>query len=104
MSGTTHERRNCPKLVRFSPTELAVVVDRARASGRPVACYIRESALGAKPRARHAALNDAAVTELAKFATRLGNLARLAAERQSPEAATCAALADAALDLIRRID
>jgi len=83
---------------------LALVDDRARASGRPVACYIRETALGGKPKARHATLSHTIVHELAKFATRLGELARATGERQLPEAAMCKLLADEALDLIRRID
>lgn len=98
------EKRVCPKLVRFTPTELEVVRDRARGSGRPVACYIREAAVGSRPKAQPALLNHSVIRDLASLATKLRELAQRAAERQSPEAAVCEGLAGEALDLIRQID
>jgi len=104
VKGAASEKRVCPKLVRFTPTELEVVRDRARGSGRPVACYIREAALGGRPKAQTGALNHSVIRDLAGFATKLRELAQLAAERHSPEAPICAGLAGEALDLIRQID
>ena len=97
-------RRDCTKLIRFSRTELEVVSDRARACGRPVACYIRDVAIGGKPRANSGTQNAAVIRELARVAMQLKALAALAAEHSLPSAAEFAGTVDSVLDLVRQID
>jgi exonuclease V gamma subunit len=70
--------RTVAKLVRFSPDESAQISERARICGRTVARYIRETALGAIPKARHHADRDALLRELARTGPDLARLAQLA--------------------------
>ena len=70
--------RTVAKLVRFSPDEIARISQRARACGRTVARYIRETALGAIPKARHHVDRDALLRELARTGRDLARLAQLA--------------------------
>lgn len=70
--------RAVAKLVRFSPDEIARISQRARACGRTVARYIRETALGAIPKARHHVDRDALLRELARTGRDLARLAQLA--------------------------
>jgi hypothetical protein len=81
------------------------VLDEAKASGRPVACFIREAALGSRPRMKNGStVGDTIVHQLARLGTRLRTLARAATERDLPNAAEFdAALADL-LETIRRIE
>ena len=72
------ERRTAAKLIRFHPDELAHITERARACGRTPARFIRETALGAIPKARQHAPTDAALCELARIGKNLDELARLA--------------------------
>ena len=72
------ERRTAAKLIRFHPDELARITERARACGRTPARFIRETALGAIPKARQNAATGAALYELARIGKRLDELARLA--------------------------
>ena len=103
MEKAEEKRRDIAKLIRFTPSELAVVNDRARACGRPVACYIREVALGGKPKARSPVGNDRVVRELARVANRLRSLHAVAATRALPEASEFGAAVDDVVDAIRRI-
>lgn len=80
------ERRTCVKLVRFRPGELATVTLRATECGRPVACYIREAALGAALHARRAPIKDALIRELARLANELSKLGHDAQDLQLPRA------------------
>ena len=98
------ERRSCGKLIRFAPEELATVVGRARAAGRPVACYIRESSIGATPRIRRSDFNDALVRELGRTATRLFKLVEQARSLRLSGAADFEEAAVALLDVIRALD
>jgi hypothetical protein len=82
----SRQRRTCTKLVRFSPGELAAVTLRAAECRRPVACYIRETALGAALHARHNPVNDALIRELARLANQLVPLGHRAKELQLPGA------------------
>jgi hypothetical protein len=100
----TAARRDCTKLIRFSRTELEVVSDRARACGRPVACYIRDVATGGKPRASSGTQNAAVIRELARVAMQLKALAAVATENTLPGAAEFAGTVDSVLDLVRQID
>jgi hypothetical protein len=70
--------RTTAKLVRFSTEEIARVRERARSCGYTSARYIRETALGAIPKARHHADRDAVVRELARIGRELERLARIA--------------------------
>jgi mobilization protein NikA len=69
--------RTVAKLVRFSPDEIARISERARTCGRTVARYIRETALGAIPKARHNDDRDALLRELARTGRDLARLAQL---------------------------
>jgi exonuclease V gamma subunit len=70
--------RTVAKLVRFSPDEIARVSERAWTCGRTVARYIRETALGAIPKAHHHVDRDALLRELARTGRDLARLAQLA--------------------------
>lgn len=97
-------RRTCVKLVRFRPGELAAVALRASECGRPVACYIREAALGAALHARHTPVNDALIRELARLGNELGALGRSARELQLPIAPEFDRALDGLLTTIRSIE
>ncbi len=71
-------RRTAAKLIRYTPEELTRVTDRARACGRPVACYVRECSLGAVPKARHAYGNAEVIRALARIGNVLAELTRVA--------------------------
>ena len=96
--------RDCPQLVRYSESELSRVTERARASGRPVARYIREMSLGSVPRAHRAPTHDDLVRQLALVGNQLRRLAQAASEKQLPEAAEFAIGLDEVLDAIRLIE
>jgi len=98
------QKRNCPKLIRFAPDELRLVSERARASGRPVACYIRESALGASPRSRRTDFSDSLIRALARAATSLTSLAATAKEHRIANAAELERAVSEVLELIRALD
>ena len=66
------------ELVRFSPEEIARISQRARACGRTVARYIRETALGAILKARHHVDRNAFLLELARTGRDLARLAQAA--------------------------
>ena len=100
----TPQRREFTKLIRFSSDELTVVVDRARASGRPVACFIRESSLGSAPRARRSEMSDALIRHLSRLGTRLSALSEAAKEQDMPRAADFERAVEEVLEAIRQID
>lgn len=97
------DRRSCTKLVRFTNEELERVQARARASGRPVACYIRETALGGRTRATHSPTTDRVLRELARVGTRLRALSTSAAESGLPGASAFEAALVDVLALIQEI-
>ncbi len=98
-------RRTVAKLIRFSPSELERVLDQAKASGRPVASFIREAALGSRPRMRNGStVGDAIVHQLARLGTRLRTLARTATERDLPDAADFTGALAELLETIRQIE
>lgn len=97
------KRRSCAKLVRFSPAELQVVCTRARAAGRPVACYIREASLGPAPRVRRAELNDSLIRGLARLASEL-TVIIAEAKRHGLDVREFERSACDMLDLIRQLD
>ena len=99
------ERRTAAKLIRFTPSELERVLDQAKASGRPVASFIREAALGSRPRMKSGStVGDAIVPQLARLGTRLGPLARAAAEHDLPNAADFNTALAELLATIRQIE
>lgn len=72
------ERRTATKLIRFHSEELARITERARVCGQTPARFIRETALGAIPKARQHAATDVALYELGWIGNRLDELTRLA--------------------------
>jgi hypothetical protein len=98
------QRREFTKLIRFSSDELNVVIARARAAGRPVACFIRESSLGSTPRARRSEMSDASIRHLSGVASQLSLLSRAAKEQDLPHAAEFERAVKDVLDTIRQID
>lgn len=98
------QRRECTKLVRFSPDELRIIVDRARTAGRPAACFIRESALGSSPRARKTELSDALIRALSRVATRLGKLSQQATEQHLAGAENFEHAVNDVLGIVRDLD
>lgn len=98
------EKRACAKLVRYSSSELSRVTERARASGRPVARYIREMSLGGVPRAHRTPANDDLVRRLALVGNQLRRLAQAASAEGLPKAAEFVAGLDEVLAAIRLIE
>jgi hypothetical protein len=96
--------RSCKKLIRLTPAELARVNERARAAGQPVACFMRDAALGSRRKVTSAVLGTTLIRELARVATRLGGLRDAASSLALPQAAAFAEALDELVDLIRRID
>ena len=101
---SARDRRNRSKLIRFTEDELRVVKERARVSGRPVACFIRESSLGPAPRGRRTDLNDSLIRTLAQVASRLTSLAATAKAQQLSGAAEFENAVSAVLEVIRSLD
>lgn len=79
------ERRTAAKLMYFHPEELARITERARVCGQTPARFIRETALGAIPRARQHEATGALLYEMARIGRTLDELARLA--QAGPDAA-----------------
>lgn len=69
------ETRSVVKLIRYTPTELAAVVEHARACGMPVARYVRETSLGAIPRVRRTYAHAELIRQLAHIGNNLNQLA-----------------------------
>ena len=61
------DRRTATKLIRLHPEELRQITECARRSGLTPARFIRETALGAKPRARPHAATGPLLRELARI-------------------------------------
>lgn len=101
---TRAETRTRPKLIRFTPSELQEVAERARVRGRPVACYIRESSLGMSPRVRRTELNDSLIRALARTADQLTRLAAAADAAGLQDAPAFAKTVTDVLDLVRDLD
>ena len=97
-------RRTSTKLIRFTTDELATVASLAAASGRPVACYIRENALGAKLKPRPGAISDTLVYQLGRVAKRLRDLADSATAAELPAAGDFAAALTELLETIRAVE
>lgn len=98
------ERRTCVKLIRFRPGELAAVTLRATECGRPVACYIREAALGVALHGRRTPVNDALVRELARVANEMAALGGRARDLQLPIASEFDRALEALLTTVRSIE
>src|SRR2546427_8856319 len=104
MPSVNGERRTIAKLIRFTPSELERIVDQAQASGRPVACFIREASLGSRPRMKNGTVGDTVIHHLARLGTRLRALCRAAKEQNLPAAAEFDAALAELLDTIRQIE
>jgi hypothetical protein len=65
-------------LVRFTPAEFAAVQARAQTCGLAMARYVRETAIGAVPRARRHATTDDVLRQLARIGNNLNQLAHVA--------------------------
>lgn len=76
---TIPERRQ-PRKIRYTTAEWASIVQRARASRRPPARYVRETSLGAAPKTGHNRQNDDLIHELGRIGTTLSRLASQAKE------------------------
>ena len=81
MTPPTSELRTVPKLVRWTPTEIATVTERAKACGLTVARFVREAALGAVPKAARNVDHKAVLRELARSGNNLNQLAHEAHAR-----------------------
>ena len=94
ISNSAEVRR--PRKIRYTDAEWAVIVDRARACGRPPARYVRETSLGSALKPRPSQTNASLIRELGRIGIALQRLATTARETQAlPQAATLdAALAD----------
>ena len=77
-----------PRKIRFSDEEWAVIVDRARLCGRAPARYVRETALGAVPRATRTQATAPVIHQLGRLGNQLRQLAARLAERGELASAT----------------
>lgn len=98
------EKRARAKLVRYTDSEMSRVTERARASGRPVARYIREMSLGVAPRAHRTPANDDMIRQLALVGNQLRRLAQAASANELPEAAAFSTGLDEVLATIHLIE
>src|SRR6266568_4520078 len=73
--------RTAAKLIRFHPDELREITERARRSGLTPARFIRETALGATPKARAHAADQPLLRELARIGRALATQTTAALER-----------------------
>jgi len=97
--------RSCKKLIRFTPAELAQVNARAVAARQPVACFIRDAALGARKRVTTSAPVTAAIIhQLSRVATRLCTLRDAAEANGLSGAGDFRASVDELVNLIREVD
>ena len=104
MAVSHEELRSISRTVHFTPSELERVVDQAHTSGRPLACYIREASLGARPRRKKGSARDTVVHYLARVGTRLRAVARTATETGHPNAADFDEALSELLETIRQIE
>jgi len=87
------DRRTATKLIRLHPEELQQITESARRSGLTPARFIRETALGATPRARSHAATGPLLRELARIGRCLDQLAHGA--KTSQDAALAAQMRNA---------
>ena len=64
------------RLIRFTDEELALLRERARATSRPLARYVRETALGVVPQAPRDIVDAALLRQLGRVGNDLNQLAR----------------------------
>ena len=74
-------RRTTTKLLRLHPEELARITARAQACGQTPARFIRETALGAAPKARQHLDAESVLRTLGRLGRSLEQAARLARSR-----------------------
>jgi hypothetical protein len=102
--GANHEHRTFRRAIWFAPRELQTVIQQARTAGRPLASYIRESALGLSPRARRAQRNNAVICMLSRIAIQLTRLATEAKNQHLAQAHEFDEAVSKALDIIRELE
>jgi hypothetical protein len=86
--------------VRYAPTELEIVRERARTCGLPVARFVREASLGAVPRARRLPLADELIRHLARIGNNLNQMAFVA---NATDRLPAEKVLDAVLDELRAV-
>ena len=93
-----------PRKIRYTEAEWSLVVDRARATGRPPARYVREVSLGATSKVRRGREHDDLIYELGRIGTTLTRLGLVAKENgfTSQEESIQAVLAEL-LAVVRRL-
>ena len=94
-----------PRKIRFSDKEWAVIVDRARLCGRAPARYVRETALGAVPKATRTHATAPAIHQLGQLGNQLRQLSERLSERGelAPAIEVSRAL-DEILAVVRQLD
>ena len=94
-----------PRKIRFSDSEWAVIVDRARLCGRAPARYVRETALGALPRTTRTQAIAPVVHQLGLLGTQLRALSAKITERgESAPDSDVARVLDEILAAVRRLE
>ena len=94
-----------PRKIRFTDEEWAVIVDRARRCGRAPARYVRETALGAVPRATRTQAIGPVIHQLGRLGNQLRQLSEHLTERGElvPASEISQALGDI-LAVVRQLD
>src|SRR5690348_6189220 len=80
------ERRTIAMLIRFAPSELHAIQERASACGRTPARFIREAALGAVPKSKRKEHRDRLLLAFARVGGQLSILVARADRGAMPEA------------------
>lgn len=87
----------CPRKIRYTDAEWAIIVSQARSCGRPPARYVRETSLGSTPRASRSRADAEVIHELGRVGT---TLTRIAAARQDGQHGSQAAIEAALVELL----
>lgn len=93
-----------PRKIRYTDAEWSVIVERARACGRPPARYVRETSLGGALKLRQSQTNAALIRELGRIGIALQRLATTArVENSLPQAATLDAALTEVIAVVRQL-
>lgn len=93
-----------PRKIRYTDAEWSLIVERARACGRPPARYVRETSLGSTPKGRQTQANASLIRELGRIGIALQRLAVTAREVSSlPQAATLDAALAEVIAVVRKL-
>ena len=93
-----------PRKIRYTDAEWSVIVERARACGRPPARYVRETSLGSALKPRQSQINASLIRDLGRIGVALQRLEATARETHDlPQAATLEAALSEVIGVVRQL-